>query len=194
MPDHPPQDLPVPSAPTPDSRPSGAATARQARQRRSQLASVTVVLTGIGLAAGLLADLWLPADGGSDWGVLQLRLLYNPGVAFGLGDTLPAWLITVATALITAGIAVYAWVVAARTTAIGRIGLAAVVAGATANLIDRAVDGYVTDYLHTGWFPTFNLPDVFITVGAALVALAVLTEPAMPHPARTPERTRLDHP
>lgn len=191
MPDHPPQG---PSHPTSERGKNDAIQARQIRRRRSQLASVTVVLTGIGLATGLLADLWLSADGGPDWGVLQLRLLYNPGVAFGLGDTLPAWLITAATALITAGIAVYAWVVAARTTAIGRIGLAAVVAGATANLIDRAIDGYVTDYLHTGWFPTFNLPDVFITVGAALVALAVLTESATPHPARTPERTRLDNP
>lgn len=32
-------------------------------------------------------------------------------------------------------------------------------------------DGVVTDYLHTGWFPTFNLADVFITVGAAALVL-----------------------
>ena len=31
------------------------------------------------------------------------------------------------------------------------------------NLADRAADGVVTDYLHTGWFPTFNGADVFIT-------------------------------
>lgn len=47
-------------------------------------------------------------------------------------------------------------------------------AGAIANLVDRAVDGVVTDYLHTGWFPTFNLADVFITVGGAVLVLASL--------------------
>ncbi|WP_255375872.1 signal peptidase II [Saccharomonospora sp. CUA-673] len=55
-----------------------------------------------------------------------------------------------------------------------RLGLAAVPAGAVANLIDRGVDGAVTDYLHTGWFPTFNLADVFITGGGALLVLASL--------------------
>lgn len=52
--------------------------------------------------------------------------------------------------------------------------LAAVLAGAVGNLADRAVDGVVTDYLDTGWFPTFNLADVFITVSAAVLVLASL--------------------
>lgn len=31
----------------------------------------------------------------------------------------------------------------------------------------------VTDYLHTGWWPTFNLADVFIVCGGlAMVALS----------------------
>ena len=41
-----------------------------------------------------------------------------------------------------------------------------------ANVIDRAADGLVTDYLHTGWFPTFNLADVFVVTGAAVLVLA----------------------
>ncbi|HOQ53464.1 MAG TPA: signal peptidase II, partial [Micropruina sp.] len=63
-----------------------------------------------------------------------------------------------------------------------RAGLAGVLAGASTNLIDRSIDGVVTDYLHTGWFPTFNLPDVFITVGAALVVLGVLRPPQSTFP------------
>ena len=43
---------------------------------------------------------------------------------------------------------------------------------AVANVIDRAADGQVTDYLHTGWFPTFNLADVFVVTGAAVLVLA----------------------
>ncbi len=134
---------------------------------------LTAALVAIGLSTAALADRWLTAGGGPDLGVLQLRLLYNPGVAFGLGDTLSPWFITAATAVV---IAAYAWAVVARTGPIGRAGLAAVLAGAISNLIDRAADGVVTDYLHTGWFPTFNLPDVFITIGAALIVLSALVE------------------
>ena len=48
-----------------------------------------------------------------------------------------------------------------------------VLGGAAANLTDRAGDGVVTDYLHTGWWPTFNLADVFIVCGGlAMVALS----------------------
>ena len=42
--------------------------------------------------------------------------------------------------------------------------------GAFANVIDRARDGVVTDYLHTDWWPTFNLADAFISVGAGHLA------------------------
>ncbi|WP_413617344.1 signal peptidase II (plasmid) [Gordonia rubripertincta] len=58
----------------------------------------------------------------------------------------------------------------------GRIGFAAVLGGALTNLIDRAADGVVTDYFHTGWFPTFNLADTFITIGVVLIVLDVLRQ------------------
>ena len=49
-------------------------------------------------------------------------------------------------------------------------------AGAVANLADRGIDGVVTDYLHTGWWPTFNLADALITCAA----LAFLADPSNP--------------
>ncbi|MDI3422275.1 signal peptidase II [Streptomyces luteolus] len=42
-------------------------------------------------------------------------------------------------------------------------------AATPANLIDRAADGVVTDYLHSGWWPTFNLADAFIVCGGLLL-------------------------
>ncbi|MFD1538848.1 hypothetical protein [Nonomuraea guangzhouensis] len=42
----------------------------------------------------------------------------------------------------------------------------AVLGAAMANLIDRAGDGVVTSYLHTGWWPTFNLTEVSISWSA----------------------------
>ena len=32
----------------------------------------------------------------------------------------------------------------------------------------------VTDYLHTGWWPTFNLADTFIVLGATALIIATL--------------------
>lgn len=54
-------------------------------------------------------------------------------------------------------------------------GLALVLGGALGNLLDRLLLGYVVDFLsvhYRGWyFPTFNLADAAISVGAALVIL-----------------------
>nr|WP_246535913.1 signal peptidase II [Nocardioides aquaticus] len=47
----------------------------------------------------------------------------------------------------------------------------AVLGGAVANVIDRARDGVVTDYLHTGWWPTFNLADTFLVTGFLVIAM-----------------------
>ncbi|MGW8437885.1 signal peptidase II [Nocardiopsis sp. NPDC055879] len=113
-------------------------------------------------------------------GLLELRLTYNPGVAFSLGATLPAWTIVAVTGLITAAVAAYTWRTAPTTPLVGRIGLTGVLGGALANLIDRSLDGVVTDYLHTGWWPTFNLADALIVGGAVLL---VLTAARQPEPA-----------
>ena len=45
------------------------------------------------------------------------------------------------------------------------------IGGALANVVDRAEDGQVTDYLHTGWWPTFNLADTFLVTGFIVIAL-----------------------
>lgn len=38
-------------------------------------------------------------------------------------------------------------------------------------MTDRLDGQGVVDYLHSGWFPTFNLADVFVTTGIALLFL-----------------------
>lgn len=156
-------------------------------RRRAALTAVAVVLA----ATDLIVKAWASralADGHSiDLAVLQLRLAYNPGVAFSLGATLPGWVVLTATAGITAALAAYTWRAARTATRTARLGLATVLAGAIANLLDRSVDGVVTDYLHTGWWPTFNLADTFITCGATLLILASLRIAPQPRrPSTTP--------
>ena len=141
---------------------------------RIALAATAVLLATLDLGLKSWASRAL-ADGASvDLQVIELRLAFNSGVAFSLGETLPSGVVLGATGLIVAGLAVFAWCAARTVTLVARLALAAVLAGAIANLLDRAADGVVTDYLHTGWFPTFNLADVFITVGGAALVLASL--------------------
>jgi len=111
------------------------------------------------------------ADSSIDLGLLQLQLAHNEGVAFSMGNTLPAGVIVAVTAAIAVAIMAYAWHRAPQAGWAERIAIGAVVGGAVANLVDRARDGVVTDYLHTGWWPTFNLADTFLVTGLIMIAL-----------------------
>lgn len=143
-------------------------------RRRTLLLVVAVVLGALAWTVKGLVEASL-ADGSSvDLGVLQLRLIYNTGVSFSLGSTLPTWVVVAVTGTITLGIACYAWFAAADVGLLGLVGMAAVVAGAATNLINRAVDGHVADYFHTGWFATFNLPDTYITLGVVCIVVSAL--------------------
>jgi len=60
------------------------------------------------------------------------------------------------------------------------VSLSAILAGAVGNLIDRIYFGPVRDFIdvHIGSYswPTFNLADAFITVGAISLALSMIAK------------------
>ncbi|MBM4554970.1 signal peptidase II [Prescottella equi] len=153
-----------------------ASTSAGWRHGRRTLVAVAVVLAAVALVVDPIARESLSGGRSVDLGLLQLRLAYNTGVAFSLGDQLPTVVVLAVTAAITAAISVFAWRTAPESRPIQTIGLAAIVAGAAANVIDRLLDGKVTDYFHTGWFATFNLADTYITCGVVLVIGALLLE------------------
>ncbi|MGY5884192.1 signal peptidase II [Modestobacter lacusdianchii] len=163
---------------------SSAAVRDRPRRSRPRTARLGIAATAGALAASDLvfkavAEQELTGGRSIHLGLLDLRLGYNSGAAFSLGAGLPSWVVIAVTGLITVGVAVFAWRAAADAPWLLLVGVSAVLAGAAGNLVDRAGDGLVTDYLHTGWWPTFNFADVFITLGAATVALAVLrSQPA----------------
>lgn len=142
------------------------------RPRAGRVAVLVAAVTAaaVDLAAKAGSEVRL-ADSPVDLGLIGLQLAYNPGVAFSMGDKLPAGVIVAVTAAITVAFAVYAWHRAPRAGWVERIAGGAVIGGAFANVIDRALDGVVTDYLHTGWWPTFNLADTFIVTGCIAIAL-----------------------
>jgi len=67
-----------------------------------------------------------------------------------------------------------------------RVGLALILGGAVGNLVDRARQGYVVDFVDVYWrgwhFWAFNVADAAITVGVAIL-IADLLWPARPAPA-----------
>lgn len=106
------------------------------------------------------------------WGPLHWLHARNTGIAFSwLGDVGPWALVALSGAVLLLMLWLYART--PRAHRLARIGFALVIAGAIGNLIDRALLGYVTDYVFLSWrgwsFAIFNLADALITVGAGLV-------------------------
>ncbi|MEN3225132.1 MULTISPECIES: signal peptidase II [Mycolicibacterium] len=137
---------------------------------RITLAAAVVLVAGLDLGTKEWAGRALNDGSITNFGPLQLRLAFNPGVAFSLGDTLPRAALLGITGLIVVALAFVAFWFTRSAAWPGVLALAALLGGAVANVLDRAADGLVTDYLHTGWFPTFNLADVFVVTGAAALA------------------------
>jgi len=140
-------------------------------------------------ASKWLAVLWLSEPPGS-YAVLpifSLTLVFNPGISFGLlgaNTTGQSWGLS---GLGLAIIAFLVWLASRCPDRWEQTGYAVIIAGAVGNVADRMHDGLVTDFLDfhlAGWrFPTFNLADTAITLGAATIFLrAALVRPP-PAPA-----------
>ncbi len=113
----------------------------------------------------------------------QLRLVYNPGAAFGLHlGPLSRWIFL--------GVAVVAVVVLARMSRTApdgdrfrQLALGAVAGGAAGNLVDRLRSPRgVVDFFDVGvgalrW-PTFNVADVAVSCGAIALAIVLWREDA----------------
>ena len=88
------------------------------------------------------------------------------------------------------GVAVVALAVAAwRGHLGGPLPAGLVVGGGLANLADRAVGGSVVDLFDLGWWPVFNLADVFIVAGVGLLLLAAITHDRDPDVSEGPAST-----
>ena len=55
-------------------------------------------------------------------------------------------------------------------------GLALMLGGSAGNLFDRLFRHYVIDYLDFKVWPVFNLADIMINLGVALIILAILAQ------------------
>jgi signal peptidase II len=112
---------------------------------------------------------------------LDLTHVHNTGAAFGLLNAVdfpykPIVMIAIA-AIALVAIAAYATQLGFHER-MARFGLALILGGAFGNLIDRAVAGYVVDFVDVYWgsthFWAFNVADSAITIGAILVLLDMI--------------------
>jgi len=104
---------------------------------------------------------------------IDFLLIYNSGIAFGIfdgyGNLASNFLL-----VITIFILIYLIrLLAKEKVQIAKLALSLIIAGALGNIIDRTIDGKVTDFLHLEIsnfsFFIFNLADAFITLGAILI-------------------------
>ena len=124
-------------------------------------------------------------------GLLNLTHVLNTGAAFGLLNAadFPFKSVVIAALAIGALVAIAVYALSFGTeTPLARYSLMLILAGATGNLIDRAVAGAVVDfidvYLGTWHFWAFNVADTCISFGAVLLIFDMLrTGSHVPSPA-----------
>lgn len=145
----------------------------------------------VGLAAAVVAvdhatKWWalqeLPGNPIELVGTLRLRLVFNTGAAFGLGSRYAPVI------ALAALVVVLILVRTARllTTWPSVVGVGLILGGAIGNLADRLfresdgiLGGAVVDFIDVQWWPVFNIADIAINVGAAVIIVASMREPAL---------------
>jgi signal peptidase II len=110
-------------------------------------------------------------------GIVELRFTVNDDTAFSLlhyaGVPRPPVVLVSLAVLALLGVVV-AWVVTARrgATPTQHAAYGCILAGALGNVVDRAVRGYVVDFIHVARWPVFNVADIAVCVGIGLLLVA----------------------
>lgn len=107
-----------------------------------------------------------------------LTLGFNEGASFGMLSGVMAgrpFAMAALAGAITLVIGMLAW---RSRHPVEAAGLALIIGGSLGNIIDRLRQGAVTDFIDVYWrdwhWPAFNLADVAITIGAALIVVSAL--------------------
>ena len=106
----------------------------------------------------------------------NLVRVHNSGAAFSFLADHSGWQRWLFTGIGTAAALFIVWMLRAHAgQRLFSFALACILGGAVGNVVDRLIHGYVVDFLqfHAGgwYFPSFNLADCAITLGAACLIL-----------------------
>lgn len=121
-------------------------------------------------------------------GVLDLRYTENRDTAFSLFRTFglpspPGGVIAALQLAMLAAVVIAWW----RRRRVARwpelLAFALLVAGAAGNALDRLVRGYVINFIHLRCWPVFNVADMALVAGIALLVLSLRPSPGRASPA-----------
>ena len=136
--------------------------------------------------------------------MFNFRLVYNEGAAFSLLSDAGGWQRWFFV-ILAIGVCIYLfyWLRSLKPTeTVLGISLSLIISGAIGNLIDRALFGKVTDFIDFYYqadscfyfffhlansgchWPTFNIADILIFIGACLMVLQIFREPAQREPSQ----------
>jgi signal peptidase II len=121
----------------------------------------------------VIEDRLVPGQRVEVLGPLELTLAHNRGVAFGLAGGAGVGLVLVT----LAALGVVAYLFSRNPIRPGMwVAVGLVAGGALGNLVDRIRADHVTDFIHVGSWPAFNLADVSISAGVILLVLLYLRD------------------
>lgn len=104
--------------------------------------------------------------------IFHLTYIQNPGAAFGILENQRYLFILIAAVLIVAVIYFYKKII--QLSKFFQVGIALLFGGAIGNMIDRIFIGRVIDYMDFRIWPVFNLADIAIVSGCAIIAFNLL--------------------
>lgn len=106
--------------------------------------------------------------------IFDITYVQNKGAAFSIMSGKVS-LLSVISVVFCAAVVVY-WIIKKPKHPLLCVSLAMIFAGAFGNGVDRIFRGFVVDYIRTLFidFPVFNIADIAITIGAALLVLYVI--------------------
>ena len=109
--------------------------------------------------------------------VFNLTYVHNTGAAFSFLADHDGWqkFFFIGLAVVISSMLIYFMAKSEAAQKLQNAAYALIIGGALANAVDRAYNGYVIDFFEFYWrdwrYPVFNVADIAICVGAALIAL-----------------------
>ncbi len=113
-------------------------------------------------------------------GPFSIHHVQNSGIAFGLFSQATSIVIVLTLLAVTWMFVFFAR--SGKRHPVLPVALGFVLGGSVSNLVDRIRLGHVTDFLDIRYWPAFNLADMFIVVGVAILFVALAAADRRPRP------------